>query len=99
MPTQWQESGFSGDGYLIFDTPVSECQWQVSVNRYGPPTARLFFMSDAASGGPLVLEARLAVLESDSDATIAAAARAWAESVIKDGTALRRLLFPPAEQT
>lgn len=93
----WNESGFSGDDHLIYETPVTNLRWQVSVNRYGHPTARLFIM--ASGGGPQVLEARLlSVSEADSDAEIATAAREWAESVIADGSAIRQVLFPPASE-
>jgi hypothetical protein len=90
----WSESGFSGDEYLIFETPETSLRWQVSVNRYGSSKASLFFM--ASGGGLCVCEKQhLAVAESEPDEVIAAAAREWAESLIADGSAIRLALFPP----
>jgi hypothetical protein len=93
---RWKESGFSGDDHLIFEAPVTELRWQVSVNRYGQPHARLFIM--ASGGGPQGMEADLPVLESDSDEKISAAARSWAESIIEAGDLMRRILMPSAEE-
>lgn len=90
--SNWEEDEFSGDEYLSYRTPV-KAEWLVSVNRYGQPKARLFFMGDA--GGPMVLETKLDLTESASNEELAAAAQAWATSVVEDGTALRMLMFPP----
>jgi hypothetical protein len=92
----WKESGFSGDSYLIFDAPVTELRWQVSVNRYGKPRAQLFIMG--RGGGPQGAEADLPVPEPAPDEVLASAAKAWAESVIEDGSLIRGLLLPPGPE-
>lgn len=92
----WKESGFSGDEYFIFERPAG-FRWDVSVNRYGAPTARLFALS-LNGGGPQVLMASLDLPESGPDVDLRAAAKAWADGVIESGAAERALFFGPSEE-
>lgn len=87
----WRETSFSGDDYLSYETPA-EFRWQVSVNRYGTPRARLYLM--ASGGGPCVAETELP--ETNSDGQLKRDSTAWARDLIESGDVTRRILLPPA---
>lgn len=100
MDTNWTETGFSGNMFLNFQNQTTDGRWNVTINRYGPPVARLWFILGGA--GALIAEHpmkwRLTAeqdlgTENMPDDERWQQAREWADQLIASGVAAQRVIF------
>lgn len=87
---QWVERlPFSGTEHLVYSRPAG-ARWEVSVNRYGPPVARMFLVFDG--GGVCISEVPLqGGVQGDDD--LIKALQIWGDTMIASGEAAAAATF------